>query len=240
MILLHSAAHWNFRHSILMKNCTLICGKEYLCRKVLKKWMSRYPVTVRQGNSKCKKTSQLFSRLPWECPEWELQNEPPLDRSGLTPEIPFMASLWIRSGYDMKVEVSAETYQVGAHFKALIKAILVAPLKSFERFFRISSSSAGLWVWSIPATPFFGLVLAVIFSAIWTSSGCYLAVKISILDSPWLVFLLVWIVLAGIFWEIWTSGRYFWTNLDYWPVFLDQLGLLAGIFGPIRTIGRYF
>ena len=64
--------------------------------------------------------------------------------SQLTPEIPFMASLWIRSGCDMKVEVSAETYQVGAHFKALIKAILVAPLKSFERFFRISSSPAGL------------------------------------------------------------------------------------------------
>ena len=37
-----------------------------------------------------------------------------------------MASLWIRSGYDMKVEVLAETYQVGAHFKALMKAILVA------------------------------------------------------------------------------------------------------------------
>ena len=66
--------------------------------------------------------------------------------SQLTPEIPFMASLWIRSGYDMKVEVSAETYQVGAHFKALIKAILVAPLKSFERFFRISSSPAGLCI----------------------------------------------------------------------------------------------
>ena len=39
----------------------------------------------------------------------------------------------------MKVEVSAQTYQVGAHFKALIKAILVAPLKSFEKFFFISS-----------------------------------------------------------------------------------------------------
>ena len=64
--------------------------------------------------------------------------------SQLTPEIPFMASLWIRSGYDMKVEMSAETYQVGAHFKALIKAILVAALKSFERFFRISSSPTGL------------------------------------------------------------------------------------------------
>ena len=55
-----------------------------------------------------------------------------------------MASLWIRSGYDMKVENSAETYQVGAHFKGLIKAILVPPLKSFERFFRISSSPARL------------------------------------------------------------------------------------------------
>ena len=57
-----------------------------------------------------------------------------------------MASLWIRSGYDMKVEMLAETYQVGAHFKALIKAILVAPLKSFERFFRISSSPTGLCI----------------------------------------------------------------------------------------------
>ena len=64
--------------------------------------------------------------------------------SQLTPEIPLMASLWIRSGYDMKVGKSAETYQVGAYFKALIKAILVARLKSFERFFRISSSPAGL------------------------------------------------------------------------------------------------
>ena len=53
----------------------------------------------------------------------------------LTPEIPLMASLWIRSGYDMKVEPSAETYQVGAHFKALIKAILVAPSRILENFF---------------------------------------------------------------------------------------------------------
>ena len=35
----------------------------------------------------------------------------------------------------MKVEMSSETYQVGAHFKALIMAIPVAPLKSFERVF---------------------------------------------------------------------------------------------------------
>ena len=55
--------------------------------------------------------------------------------SQLTPEIPLMASLWIMSGYDMKVGKSAETYQVGAHFKALIKAILVAPSRILENFF---------------------------------------------------------------------------------------------------------
>ena len=64
--------------------------------------------------------------------------------SQLRSEIPLMASLWIRSGYDMKAEMSAETYKVGVHFKPLIKALLVAPLKSFERFFRISSSPARL------------------------------------------------------------------------------------------------
>ena len=48
--------------------------------------------------------------------------------SELTSQIPFMASLWIRSGYDVKVEVSAQTYQVGARLKALNKAILVALL----------------------------------------------------------------------------------------------------------------
>ena len=35
----------------------------------------------------------------------------------------------------MKVEPSVETYQVGAHFKALIKAILVAPSRILENFF---------------------------------------------------------------------------------------------------------
>ena len=109
-------------------------------------WYKRSELTVQsgRGTQNAKKPSQWFSRVLWERPKWELRNEPPLDRSGLTPEIPFTASLWIRSGYDMKVEMSAETYQVGSHFKALIKAILVAPLKSFERFFCISSSPAGL------------------------------------------------------------------------------------------------
>ena len=35
----------------------------------------------------------------------------------------------------MKVGKSAETYQVGVHFKALIKAILVAPSRTLEKFF---------------------------------------------------------------------------------------------------------
>ena len=61
--------------------------------------------------------------------------------SELTSKIPFMASLWIRSGYDVKVEVSAQTYQVGAHFKALNKGILVTAMKTPEKFFFISSVS---------------------------------------------------------------------------------------------------
>ena len=48
---------------------------------------------------------------------------------------PFMANLWIRSGCDMKVGESAETYQVEAHFKALIMAILVALSRILEIFF---------------------------------------------------------------------------------------------------------
>ena len=46
----------------------------------------------------------------------------------LTPKIPFMSSPWIRSGYDVKVEMLAQTYQVGAHFKALNEAVLVTQL----------------------------------------------------------------------------------------------------------------
>ena len=52
-----------------------------------------------------------------------------------------MASLWIRSGYDVKVEVLAQTYQVGAHFKALNKGILMAAMKTLEKFLLISSVS---------------------------------------------------------------------------------------------------
>ena len=68
-------------------------------------------------------------------PHWELWIESQLDMSQLTPKIPFMASLWSRSGCDMKVELSAETCQVGAYFRALIKAILLAPSRILENFF---------------------------------------------------------------------------------------------------------
>ena len=71
----------------------------------------------------------------------------PMDTSELTPEIPFMASLWIRSGCDMKVGKSAETYQVGAHFKALIKAILVAPSRTLEKFFSFHVSLPRCVLW---------------------------------------------------------------------------------------------
>ena len=41
--------------------------------------------------------------------------------------------------------MSAQTYQEGAHFAAIIEKILMSPFKTIERFFCISSSSAGLW-----------------------------------------------------------------------------------------------
>ena len=67
--------------------------------------------------------------------------------SQLTPEIPFISSLMIRSGCDMKVQMSAETNQVRAHFKGLIKAILIAPSRILENFFFISCLPAALCTW---------------------------------------------------------------------------------------------
>jgi len=43
------------------------------------------------------------------------------------------------------MKAQPQTYQVGAHFKTLIKAILVAPLKSLEKFFFISSVAEAQW-----------------------------------------------------------------------------------------------
>ena len=42
--------------------------------------------------------------------------------------------------------MSAETYQVGAHFKALNESVLMAPSKILENFFSILSLSAALCV----------------------------------------------------------------------------------------------
>ena len=68
--------------------------------------------------------------------------------SQLTPKIPFMASLWIRSGYDMKVGKSAETYQVGAHLEALNDSFLMASSKILEIFFPFQISQPPCdWAW---------------------------------------------------------------------------------------------
>ena len=84
--------------------------------------------------------------MPQECPNRELRNEHPLDMPGLAPEFPFMASLWIWSGECLAtkgIDVSAQTYQVGAHFEALTMDVLVVPSKEIEEVFSISSFPAG-------------------------------------------------------------------------------------------------
>ena len=137
---------WIFGRNPYESCCVMVwkCWK-FLTYGVLR-LSSRKKLTLHRAAEtvEMEKTSQGFWRVPWEQAHWELWNEPPLDRSGLTSQIPFMASLWIRSGYDMKVGKSAETYQVGAHFKALIKAILVAPSRTLEKFFFISCLPAAL------------------------------------------------------------------------------------------------
>ena len=48
----------------------------------------------------------------------------------------FRASLWIRSGFRLALKrdvgASAQTYQVGAGYKALIETVLKAPLNSID------------------------------------------------------------------------------------------------------------
>ena len=53
-----------------------------------------------------------------------------------------MASLWIGSGAGWPLKglgLASPNYQVGAHFEALVKGVLVAASKSFETFFAIST-----------------------------------------------------------------------------------------------------
>ena len=53
----------------------------------------------------------------------------------------------------MKVEVSAETYQVGAHSKALIKAILVASSRVLEDFFHFMFPCRAVGEITMPSHP---------------------------------------------------------------------------------------
>ena len=53
-----------------------------------------------------------------------------------------MASLWIGSGAGWPLKglgLASPNYQVGAHFEALFKGVLVAASKSIETFFAIST-----------------------------------------------------------------------------------------------------
>ena len=68
----------------------------------------------------------------------------------------------------MKVEMSAscQTYQVGAHFKALNKAILVALSRFLEKYFFISCHPAALLTsflkWLIMTSEFFSSAALII------------------------------------------------------------------------------
>ena len=102
---------------------------------------------MRQQVLKWQKKSQRISGLPRERPCPELRNEPPLDSLKKPVPNPFMASLWIGSGAGWPIKglgVASPDYQVGAHFEALDKGVLVAVLKSFENFFGISKLAAAL------------------------------------------------------------------------------------------------
>ena len=67
--------------------------------------------------------------------------------SGVQVQNPLMASLWIGSGLGWPLKgfgPALQTYQVGAHFKALDEGFLMTVLKSFENFLAISKLAAAL------------------------------------------------------------------------------------------------
>ena len=96
-----------------------------------------------------KKKSQGFSRVLWERPHPELQKEPPLDRSELKLQIPFMASLWIRSGEWLAIKgfrcVSSDPSS-GGSFRSSQWGRSRGSAEIFWDFFFISSLLAGLCV----------------------------------------------------------------------------------------------
>ena len=98
--------------------------------------------TAVQRKLKWQKKVRWISRLPRERPYPELRNEPPLDSLEKPVPNPLMASLWIGSGAGWPLKglgLASPNYQVGAHFEALVKGVLVAASKSIETFYIIST-----------------------------------------------------------------------------------------------------
>ena len=85
--------------------------------------------TAVHGKLKWQKKFRYISRLPRECPYPELRNETPLDSLEKPVPNPLMASLWIGSGAGWPLNglgVASPDHQVGSHFEALDKGVLVA------------------------------------------------------------------------------------------------------------------
>ena len=100
---------------------TLFLGTPVLCAQ--REWASASGQHSSAGKLEMENKFYNFGGCH-EKPNWEFWIEPPHDMSGLTPEIRFVASLWIRSRSDLQVDLQRDLrcqprQQVGAHFKAL-------------------------------------------------------------------------------------------------------------------------
>ena len=96
-------------------------------------WYHLIQHTAVQGRLKWQKKFRSISRLPQERPYPELRNEPPLDSLEKPVPNPLLASLWIGSGAGWPLKglgLASPDHQVGAHFEALDKGVLMAASKS--------------------------------------------------------------------------------------------------------------
>ena len=103
---------------------------------------------MRQQVLKWQKNAQRIWSLPRERPHPELRNEPPLDSLEKPVPNPLVASLWIGSGAGWPLKglgVAPQDHQVGAHFEAMDKGVLVAASKSIETFLAISTFPELRW-----------------------------------------------------------------------------------------------
>ena len=141
------------------------------------------------------------------------------------------------------MDMSAQTYQVGAHFAALIEGILMAPLKTIERFFCISSSPAGLcfcskcskllnfdkkistrkwsepW-WLLTFGPFFGFL--------WVqSSNCPVLSNCHNVEGTWFYLILSIKVYESINTPLLTKKVGHWSDSDKFHLFLELLDALS-------------